>query len=136
MGERRRAQPRWLGAEEQHIAGLVVHLRVAKSAAGGEGEDPSIGQRVEARSERGVHLHLGEVVIVKTGPAQVLFAEIEAEWLAQVQGGARAGAHADGVAGIRGNHRVIKDYMGVGQGGAGVGNGRGVHVAPSYAAGV
>lgn len=105
-----RRQPGRLRTEEQRITGPVVELSVPDLTPGVEGEDAP-RQLGETGVQVGVNAHLSQVMIVQAGSTDVLIVEVEAQGFHQVQVRPGAGAHADGVAGVSWDDRVIEDDM-------------------------
>lgn len=106
------------GAEEQGVAEPEPDVGVVRDGARGERENPGLRKGCETGIEILVHRDLRQIVVVQPGPAQVFFAQVEAEWFNQMQVSAGSGAHPDRVTGVRRDHRIIEDdvQQGIGHG--------------------
>ncbi len=97
--------------EHEGIAGGVVDLVVALTAAGRYAEPTRwLDRRKEVR-EIGMLLNRGELAVVEPGASQALVVELESERMNQVQSAAGIGAQAYDIAGIRRNLRLIEHDM-------------------------
>lgn len=58
-----------------------------------------------------MHCDVRQIVIVQARSAQLFFTQIKTQGFNQMQVGPRSGTHSDGVSGVRGDHRVLKNHV-------------------------
>lgn len=105
----RSGQPSRLRAKQQRVARLVRHLVVVLGRLGGEGENAVGVKRRKAGVQVAVDLHLRKIVIVQPSAFEVPIVKVETQRLNKVEHCACVRRKPDGVAGVAGNDRVIKD---------------------------
>ncbi len=104
-------KPRGLRSEQKSIARLKLNRGIKGRGGRRKSENARVRKGGEASVDIGVDDHVGQVVIVQARAAQMLVIQGKPEGLDKVQSGARARAHADRIAGIGRNNRIIEDDM-------------------------
>ncbi len=104
-------KPCGLGPEQESIARLKLNRGIKGRGGRRKGENARVREGSEAGVDIGVDDHVGQVVIVQARAAQMLIIQGKPQGLNKVQSGTRARAHADRIAGIGRNDRIIEDDM-------------------------
>jgi hypothetical protein len=100
-----------LGAEQERISCLIMHLMEGLRALGGEREHACRVEFRQAIRQSFVNLQGRKFVIIQSRAYQLLVFEREAERLDQMQLATGVGAQTDDVAGIRRDFGLISNHM-------------------------
>ncbi len=104
-------QPFVLGAEDEGIARLERYFRVGMRTRGFNDEWPGVAEHSEALIDVGVSAHVCQGVVIETRAANRFQADVETQWLHEMQPTSRIRAQTNDVAGVRRDLRLYQDYV-------------------------
>lgn len=100
-----------LGAKQQGISSLKLHLCMQATGLGGAGEDTRTCKLAQGCIQAGVNLEIAKLVIIQARPAQLAVFQPKAKRLDQMQNRASIGGKPYDIAGIGRNLWLVEQQM-------------------------